>query len=620
MSNAPTLHAIDWIIIASYVLGTIAVGLYFTRRGSKSLESFFVTGRSLPWYVAGISMVATSFASDTPLWVSSLVRRHGVYYVWQYWVPIFGTTLAVVLFARLWRRTGVLTDVEFIELRYSGRAAAGLRFFSGFTQAAFYCPLAIGWVVKAMETITRETTGLPSEYRAWTTVAVIAAALLSCTFSGLWGVVYTDLIQFTLGFICSIILAVFAVNAVGGLDAMVTQLGEAAHCNGNVLNIAPQIGPGADQMSIWNAIGYFGILWIAIAKSGGYIGQRILACKDSRQATFAMMLNTSVYHAIIAWPWIIVALCSLILIPDLGQGVSHDAAFPRMIVLLLPMGLRGLLVTAMVAAFMSTINTFLNWGSSYLVNDIYKRFVVRHASVRHYVNIGRAATLFMAAFGGIISFLAYDIQHLLTIAYVLGAGLAVVGHLRWFWWRFNATGELVATIVSWMLAPLLLFPCGFGEPIFDAPMRFLFGVKGNFSNDPNLLGARMLFMLVSVTATAIVTTLLTPPTDDEHLRRFLLRVRPFRLLWRPVIKRLEIDYPASEGLGRTLVSWLLAIICLCCLLLGLGKLFLGEPLLGVSCLAIFAVTLRITLRRIKEDLSETMETSASVSPCDELCP
>lgn len=611
---AQALHAVDWLVIGLCLVGTIGVGLYFTRRAGSDIDSFYVSGRALPWYLAGVSMIATSFASDTPLWISSLVRQYGVYYLWQYWTPAIGSALAVVLFARLWRRLGILTDVEFMELRYSGRAAAAQRFWIGFTLAIFFCPLIIGWVTKAMEVITRVAMGLPEEYRPWTTALVILVALGSCTLSGLWGVVYTDFVQFLLATGGTVALACFAVHEVGGLDAMVVQLQAMSDWSGRGLNILPSIGPGGHQMSVWNAIGYFGILWISVALSGGYNAQRLLACRDSRHATLAMLLHTIVYYAVICWPWVLIGLCSLILFPGLTAIGSHDAAYPHMIVTLLPIGLRGVLVAAMLAAFMSTISTLFNWGSSYLVNDIYRRFLVRRADPRHYVTVGRVATLLMAALGGLISYLGEDIQQLLTIAYVVGAGPSVVGLMRWFWWRLNAVGDLAANVVAWVVAPVLLFPCGLPEPLLDAPMRIFLGPDSHFSSDPDLLGARMLFMVILVAVVAFVVSCMTPPTTDERLAAFVRQARPFKIFWRPVADRLGIEYPRSETLRRTLVSWAVMGLCVYALLLGIGKFLLGASLAGAIWMAVFAVTLVVTVIRIGTDLDDAPDADR-VAPC-----
>jgi Na+/proline symporter len=601
MPEPGSLHAADWAIIALYMMVTLGVGVYFTRRAGSNLESYFVSGRSLPWFLAGISMAATSFASDTPLWVTSLIREYGVYYLWQLWAPGIGFALGTVLFARMWRRMRLLTDMEFLELRYAGPAAAGLRFWLAFSSAMIVCPLTIGWVTKGMETIMREATGLPPEFQGWTTAAVVLIALVSCTLAGLWGVVYTDLVQFILAMIGTVSLAVISVSEVGGLDMLLTELRNLGPEHENVLRIAPSIGSGAGQMTVWNALGYFGLFWIASALSGGFQAQRILASRDPRHATFATLLFTYLNYALVCWPWIIVGLCSLILIPNLGEGVSDDAAYPRMIVHLLPVGLRGLLVAALLAAFMSTISTMFNWGSSYLVNDVYKRFIVREGSDRHYVAVGRAMTLYLAVAGGLISLAAEDIQQLLTIFYVVGVSMALVAVMRWFWWRQTAAGELAAMLSIWIVAPLMLF-----AEVFDGPARALLGVTGDLSSDPDLLGARMVFTSMIAVVVDVVVSLIDRQTPEHQLREFVRKVRPFYVCWNRIIDRMEGDYEPGETLGRTLTSWLLVVVSIYTLMVGLGKLLLGEPVLGIVCLAGFAVSLWLTVQRINRDFRDAV--------------
>ncbi|AQQ70047.1 Na(+)/glucose symporter [Limihaloglobus sulfuriphilus] len=599
-----TLNFIDWSVIIIFILSMLGVGAFFTRKGSADIESYFISNRSLPWYIAGGSLIATSFAADTPLWITSLVRQYGVYYIWQFWAPLIGAALCVVLFARLWRRLGVMTDIEFLEVRYSGKAAKVLRFYSGTMLAAFFCPLIIGWVTKAMETISREAMGIPEEYRMYSTAGVVATALILCTLSGLYGVVYSDFLQFVIATIGTLILAILAVRHVGGLEAMTEKLSQMSDWNGRNLNIAPSIGSGPTQMSLWNAVGYFGVLWLVVAVSGGYQAQRLLACKDWRHSTLAMYMHTICYYGLVCWPWIIVALCSVIIFPSLGEGVSDDNAYPRMITLLLPAGLRGMVIAAMLAAFVSTISTMFNWGSSYLVNDVYKRFLVKNASKNHYVWIARGGTLLMAAAGGLISFLARDIQQLLSISFVIGASFAVIAMLRWFWWRLNAIGDLAATAVSWTVTPLILF-----TDVLDTPARMLlrFNEAADFGSDPNLLGARMSFAIIVVSATAVIVSLLTKPTDMELLKSFLLKARPFGILWKPVIRELDEEYHSDEPVIRTLISWTIATLCVGSLIFGIGKLLLGSPKLGLFLLAVFAVTFIITYIRIDQDYKNARE-------------
>ncbi|WPJ96200.1 hypothetical protein SH580_00605 [Coraliomargarita algicola] len=592
-----SLELLDYLVIGAILLSLIGVGLYFTKKGGEDMDSFFVSGRSLPWYIGGTSMIATSFAADTPLWVSALVRSHGVHYIWQFWAPLIGSTLAVVYFGRKWRRMAFVTDIEFMEARYEGAPAKALRGWSGAWGAIVICPLISAWVIKAMETIGREAMGLPPESQLAVTIGVVTVAILMCGLSGLFGVVYTDFIQFILATVGTLLLAVLSVRAVGGLDSMVEQLTAMKDWGGNQLSIAPQIGSGEGQMSMWNAIGYFGFLWIGVGLSGGYQAQRLLASKDSKHASYAQLLHTVVYFCFMAWPWVLVALCSMILLPDLDVA-DQSAAYPRMIVMILPVGLRGLLVAALLAAFISTISTLFNWGSSYLVNDIYRRFLNPNATEKNYVTIARVATVLMAIAGAYISFQAENIQQLLTLAYVLGSAGVVPGVLRWLWWRTTGKAELAALGVGWIMTILLIF-----VKAFDAPAVKLFGLDEGvaLSSDPNLVGARMFLMVFVVGLTAVVASLLTKPEDMDQLKRFAMRARPFAFGWRPVIKEMTVVYVEPEPIGRTLVSWAISLVGVISLLVGTGKLLLGSPMLGLALLAIGVIGIVMTVLRARKD-------------------
>jgi len=600
------LHAWDWLAIVTFLIISIVVSLYFAKRSGKNIESFFVAGRSLPWYIAGISAIATNFASDTPLWVTSLVRKYGIHALWQYWAMFIGGTLGTVYFARLWRRANVITDVEFLELRYSGKGAAALRLWTGFTASVIYCPLIIAWVTKAMETICHETLALPPEFQSWTIVIIMLVAVLTCAISGLYGVVYTDLIQFIVATGGTLLLAIFAVREVGGFSVLLEQLSNMKEWSGHELVIAPKLGSASDGgMSIWNILGYFGLLWFVATWSGwGKEIQRLLACKDSRHATFSAALNVAVYWGILAWPWIIVALCSLILIPSVDTAGSEDAAYPRMIMTILPIGIRGLLIAALIAAFISTINTLFNWGSSYLVNDIYKRFFIRNAAERHYVWVGRFLTVLLAAAGGYISTMAEDIQQLLEISYVLFGTLHFIHLLRWIWPRLNAAGEITASVAGCIFTPMLLA----GKLNFITNRLFSIPEDVLFHKDYDYLGARILFMLVTVILAAVIASLLTKPTDPDQLSEFIKRVRPLRFFWGRISDQYNIRYQPIETFLGTMLSWMIFLACVACLIFGIGKVLLGSPVLGAGCLIVSMVTGCVTIRRVNKIYEKEMAT------------
>lgn len=599
-----SLEILDYVVILVILLSLIGVGLFFTKKGGEDMDSFFVSGRSLPWYIAGTSMIATSFAADTPLWVSALVREKGIHYIWQFWAPVIGSVLAVIYFSRKWRRMAFVTDIEFMEARYGGGPAKAMRGWSGLYGAVFFCPLISAWVIKAMETIGREAVGLPPEYQVPVTIAVVAVALLMCGLSGLFGVVYTDFIQFILATFGTVLLAVLAVREVGGLDILVEQLRAMDGWTGNELNFAPKLGDGAGQLSVWNAIGFFGFLWVGVALSGGYQAQRLLASKDAKNASFAQLLHSVVYYSLMAWPWILVALCSLVLIPELEEGVQASAAYPRMIVMVMPVGLKGLLVAALLAAFISTISTLFNWGSSYLVNDIYRRFINRDANEKNYVFIARILTVAMAAAGATISIYAKSIQDLLTLAFVLMSAAVVPGVVRWLWWRTTGKAELIALFVGWITAILLLFvnlfDNSFTDQLFGAGLNAA-GEQLHLSNDPNLLGARMFFMVVVVGLAVVISSLLTKPEEMDRLKAFAARARPFSFGWRPVIREMEVVYLEEEPIGRTLCSWAIGLTAMVSIMMGVGKLLLGPRDLGLGLIVLGVSCFIWTVLRIRKD-------------------
>ncbi len=591
------LELLDYIVIATILAVLIGIGLFFTKKGGEDMDAFFVSGRSLPWYIGGTSMIATSFAADTPLWVSALVRSHGIHYIWQFWAPLIGSVLAVVYFGRKWRRMALVTDIEFMETRYGGRSAKALRGWSGAWGALVACPVISAWVIKAMETISREAIGLPPESSVIVTCAVVGIAILMCGLSGLFGVVYTDFIQFILATVGTVLLAVLSVNAVGGLDVLVEKLRAMDEWGGQALSIAPSIGSGEGQMSVWNAIGFFGFLWIGVGLSGAYQAQRLLASKDAAHASYAQLLHTIVYYGLMAWPWILVALCSLVLMPELNTE-DQSAAYPRMIVTVLPVGLRGLLIAALLAAFISTISTLFNWGSSYLVNDIYRRFMNPKATEKNYVVVARVATIFMACAGAYISLQADNIQQLLTLFYVLGSAAVVPGVLRWLWWRINGRAEIAALITGWIMAILLLW-----VKAFDGPAASIFSLEEGvlLSSDPNLVGARMLLMVLAVGMMSVVASYFTEPEDMDLLKAFARRATPFAFGWRPVVREMDEPYIEPEPIGRTLISWCIGLVGVTTILIGTGKLILGPRLLGLAFLVLGTLAMYVTIRRIQKD-------------------
>jgi SSS family solute:Na+ symporter len=597
-----SLQPLDFMAIAAVLLATVGIALYFTKSGGRDMESYFVSGRSLPWFAAGASLTATSFAADTPLWVTALVREHGVHFVWQFCAPFTGAVLTAVYFGRRWRRMAFLTDVEMVEARFGGGFAKFLRGWSGAFGALAICPLMCGWVIKAMETISREALGLPHDMRVYVTVGVVILAILVSTFGGLSGVVYSDFFQLIIASLGTILLAVMSVWAVGGLGPMVEKLQAIPDWSGNNLDLLPAIGSQPGQLPFWDATTFI-LLGLSIAIGGGYNAQRLLASKDSRHASGAQLLHTILYYALMPWPWIVVALCSMILLPNLPDA-DQGGAYPKMLMMILPVGLRGILVAALLAAFISTITTLFNWGSSYLMNDIFRRFIKPDASEHSYVVLGRLATVIIAAAGATVSLMADSILQLLTIFYVLGSGGILVALAQWFWWRLNRYGAIAGLVAGWVVVVAMLV-----FKLFDAPMASLLNLEDGvqFSTAERLTGARMLLAIVVVTLTTLVVTLLTPPEPMENLKKFLLKARPFALGWKPVIRELDKPYDPVEGFWRTMFSWAIGMVMVLALLVGIGELILGDPSIGFGCLLISALTLWWTLVRFKQDYDHELK-------------
>jgi Na+/proline symporter len=609
---------IDYISIIGVLAISVGIALYFTKSGGESMESFFVSGRSLHWLAAGASLAATSFAADTPLWVTSLVREKGIQYVWQFWAPFVGSVLTVVYFGRRWRRMAFLTDIEFIETRYGGGCAKLLRGWSGAFGALIICPLICGWVIKAMETISTEALGLPDDKRIYATIGVVAVGIAVSVFGGLSGVVYADFFQLVLATLGTILLGVMAVIAVGGLDVLVERLGAMSSWPGKDLSMMPA------QLPLWDMITFI-VVGLGVATSGGYNAQRLLACRDSRHASGAQLLHTILYYALMPWPWIIVALCSMVLIPEIAKA---DAAYPKMMMMVLPSGLRGILIAAMLAAFLSTISTLFNWGASYLMNDIFRRFIKTDCSDRTYVVISRVATLLIATAGAAVALMADSIQQLLVISYVLGSGGFLINFMQWMWWRMNRFGAVAGFLAGWVVViAMLLFKA------FDRPMAWLLNLPDTvsysstqtvtklgkvltdtsnydgmaFSTAESLTGARIALAIVLVTISSVVVALLTPPEPMENLKKFLLKARPFSFGWKPVIRALGEPYDAVEDFWRTMFSWLICLVSVFALIQGIGELLIGSRWIGCGLVALSGLTFWWTYRRLQQDYAHELK-------------
>ena len=571
------LDWLDWSIIALYFAFNVAVGLYYKRRASRDTAEFFLSGRNVPWWLAGTSMVATTFAADTPLVVTGLVARNGIAGNWLWWNLLASGMLTVFFYARLWRRAGVMTDIEFSELRYAGPPAAFLRGFRALYLGLLINCIILGWVNLAMAKILQLVFSISKGEALWIVVGLIVLTSAISTLSGLWGVLVTDLFQFVIKMGMVIVLAVVAVDAVGGIEAMKAKLAvidrvrAASGSRGSVLSFVPEVGSA--WMPMLTFFVYIAVNWWATwypgaePGGGGYVAQRMLSAKDEKHSLLATLWFNIAHYAVRPWPWILVALASLILFPGLQDP---ETGYIRVMIDYLPSSLRGLMVAAFAAAFMSTIATQLNWGASYLVNDFYRRFVRRDASEPHYVLASRLATALLTLISAAVAFRIESIGGAWKLLIITGAGTGAVLLLRWYWWRINAWSEVSAMITAFLVSVLLQTVGGLDS---DLPLDF----------------ARIVLVTVAVTTVVwLAVTFATRPETDATLVAFYRRTRPSRLGWGPVAARAPDVRPSTDGLAN-LLDWIAGCVLVYGALFGVGKLLLHETLPGILMLGLSAI-------------------------------
>ena len=573
------LNWIDWIAIAVYFLANIGIGLYYRRRATRSTEDFFVGGRSVSWWLAGTSMVATTFAADTPLAVTGLVASYGIAGNWLWWNMLMSGMLTVFLYARLWRRAGVLTDVEFAEIRYAGKPAAFLRGFRSLYLGLPINCIIMGWVNLAMVKILEMIFGVTKVQALLMVFGIMLLTSMISTLSGLWGVLVMDLFQFALKMGMVIVLAYYSVQAVGGMEALKTKLQaldvvRAAHGgHGSILAFTPEIG--SPWMPMIAFFVYIAVNWWATwypgaePGGGGYIAQRIFCAKDEKNSLLATLWFNVAHYAIRPWPWVLTALCSLVLYPDL---VDKESGFIKTIVdpAVFPVALRGIMIAAFAAAYMSTIGTQLNWGASYLVNDFYKRFLVRNESEKHYVAVSQWATILIMVASCVVTYYQDSIAGAWKFLIALGAGTGSVFILRWFWWRINAWSEVAAMAASFVVSLTL---------------QFYFGFK---SDEPREFAWMVIITVAFSTVSWLAATFLTAPEDRATLLAFYRRVRPSAALWGPIAREATDVVPARD-LGYNLLDWLAGCVFVYLTLFGVGKIIFGQTLLGIEFLVVAAL-------------------------------
>ena len=571
-----TLTTLDWTIVGAYFALSLAVGIWASKQAGKDTKSFFLAGRNMPWWLLGVSMVATTFSTDTPNLVTDLVRQNGVSGNWVWWAFLLTGMLTVFVYAKLWHRSGVLTDIEFYELRYSGKAAAFLRGFRALYLGLVFNVLVMGAVSLAAVKFGEIVLGWPG----WLTLLIACSITLSySTLGGLKAVIITDFVQFSLAMIGSIwaMIYILGLEQIGGLSNLIT--------HANVVDKLALI-PDLSDPDIWVPILLvpLAVQWWASyypgsePGGGGYIAQRMFSAKDEKNAVSATLFFNVAHYALRPWPWILIALSSLIVFPELSDiqdafpnlspdKLGHDVAYPAMLTLL-PTGLLGLVAASLIAAFMSTMSTQLNLGASYLVNDFYQRFIKPDASEKHLVNVGRLFTVISIILGGGLGLFLTSAGQAFDLLLMIGAGTGMIYILRWFWWRINAYTEIVAMVSSLCIA-------------------FYF----NFINQSFPGWEKIVIGAILTTVVWVVATYFTPPDDEETLKNFVKKVNPGGPGWSRYSHGVSSEpWPVPNGI----LCMILGCFAVYGVLLGVGQLIYGKPfgiaLIGLAGVSAFGLT------------------------------
>ncbi len=591
------MQALDWWIVLLYMAATLALGVYLARRASGSMEDFFVSGRSLPWWLAGTSMAATTFSIDTPLYIAGVVGGRGIAGNWEWWAFGVGHVVLIYLFARLWRRSEIVTDAELIELRYGGRPAAVLRASKAFLFAVPINCIGIGYIMLAAVKVVGalgiwEGFGFAPEEQVWgldpkllTVVGVAALVLVYAGFSGLWGVVATDFFQFFLALFGAVAVAWYALDSpeIGGLGGLVEKAQQ--QTDFDVLSFVPLSFDAENWLGVgWSAFAgisattffaYVFVQWWTFRRSdgGGEFIQRLAASKDEAEAEKAAWFFNVMHYVVRTWPWVLVALAALVLYPDLED---RELGYPKLMLDLLPAGMLGVVVASLLAAFMSTVSTLINWGASYLTNDLYRRFVRPAAEQRELVAAGRAASVVITALGALAAFYAQDVGKVFRLVIAIGTGPGVVLILRWFWWRINAWAELAA-----MLAGFLM---GLFTTLVPVLTIADFGLR--------------LMVITAVTGVIWITVMYaTPPEAEATLAAFYRKVRPGGPGWRR--QRAQTGLAPAQSLRHDLVRVGAAVCLLFGLMFGTGALLLLQPgtAAAMAALALLGALVLVRARR-----------------------
>ena len=579
MSETIALHWIDWLIILSYIAFSLGVGIYFSKRAASSTEEYFLSGRSLPWWLVGTSMVATTFAADTPLAITEFVRGPGIWQNWFWWNLLMGSLLGVFLFSRLWRRAEVLTDNELLEIRYSGKPAAFLRAFKAGYFAILYNFIVMGWVINAMASVVSVMLSMDKWTAVWLCVVI---AVVYAILSGFWGVVVTDLVQFVIAMFGSITLAIIALNHVGGMEILLTKLSELMGTDvvtENTLKFIPPIpDTGITTQTFWESpfskfLIFISVMWWSHhgTDGGGYIIQRMSSAKNERHALLATLWYNLAHYALRVWPWVIVAVVSIIMfpiIPDSYTELGTKAGYPLVMNSLLGPGLKGILIVSFLAAFMSTIDTHLNWGVSYLINDIYKRFYKPNESEKHYVFVGKIMTVILMVLAAFTALKMQSISKAWEFIFAMGAGIGLVLILRWFWWRVNAWSEITALATS-IVITISLEIIALIQTLTNQDHYTLFGSKPVLFGITLQIHHKLMIIVPAAIMSWVTVTYFTKPEPIEKLEEFYKRVQPGGW-WGPITDNFEHTLqPVTNGI---FVLWIAGVLMIYGFTFGIGNL------------------------------------------------
>jgi Na+/proline symporter len=571
------MQTIDWLVVVVYFLITMAIGLYLSRQASKSLEDFFVSGRSLSWWLSGTSMAATTFSIDTPLYICGIVSARGIAGNWEWWSFGISHVVMVYIFSRLWRRSEIVTDAELIELRYGCNNAAILRATKAFLFAVPINCIGIGYAMLAMVKVVDalqlwQSLGVEpgANLKLWSVVGVSAIVLVYSGFSGLWGVVATDFFQFILALLGAIVVAIFAVSEVGGIRELVPQVQQATDLD--ILDFFPlRFDRGfswSDTAGITSTTfaAYLFLQWWSFRRSdgGGEFIQRLIAAKDEAEAEKASWLFNVLHYIIRTWPWIVVALVGIVIYPNLED---KELAYPKLMLDFLPPFILGLVVASLIAAFMSTVSTSINWGASYLTNDIYLRFIKPSATQPELVAVGRLTSVLVTILGAIAAFYSTDVTTVFRLVIAIGTGPGLVLILRWFWWRINAAAELAAMLGGFAIGLITSYP-KFNSLLPD-------------------FGYKLLFISIITAILWLTVMFLTPPESDATLDRFYSKVRPGGIGW--LKQRQRTGIMPAQDLTQDLLKVVAASLLLFGSMLSLGGFLLLQSLTGFISLTVAVI-------------------------------